>query len=227
MKHTRPLFLAASTLALLISACSQPAEIQTPELAPQYGTVLEDYGSLVAANEAGHLYTLGKIRDYDDDLQYNMYDEPVLKRFDTSGKELWSRKLGVQCNGLNDLCGALNYGLGTDVRGNSYALYGRYYDIEGLAYEATLKKFSPLGTLLWARPLYKQFEVTLEDEMTMATSAKGETFIAYRYSNLNDEVSPRPTTLHLIKYSTGGHLMPKMPQRVTCLVIKWPPEAVD
>lgn len=204
MKHARSLLLAASTLALFISACSQPADIQTPNLAPQYGTALEDFGSLVATNEAGQLYTLGSVRDYDNEMQYNMYDEPVLKRFDASGNERWSRKLGVQCNGLNDLCSTLNYGLGTDMAGNSYALYGRSYDIEGSAYDATLKKFSPSGTLLWTRPLYKQFEVNLEDEMTMATSAKGETFVAYRYSNLNDENSSRPTTLHLVKYSTGG-----------------------
>ncbi len=48
MKNVRSLLLAASTIALLISACSQPADIQAPTLEPQFGSADDDYGQDVA-----------------------------------------------------------------------------------------------------------------------------------------------------------------------------------
>lgn len=218
MRYTR-ILLAASTLALFISACNTPANIQAP-LEPQYGTALEDVGSRVATNEAGQLYTLGRISDHDESY-YNMYDEPVLKRFDTSGKELWSRKLGVQCNGGNDVCSALTYGLGVDATGNSFALYGRVYDASDVfGYEATLKKFGASGTLLWAQGVYTGSSLNTSNGvggMAMATTAGGETFVAYSHRDSDTgAVSP-----HLEKYSATGQKLFDKPH-----VIDSPSDAV-
>lgn len=60
MKHARPLLFAASALALFISACSQPADIQAPTLEPQFGTANDDRATFVAVNSAHtHVYTAG------------------------------------------------------------------------------------------------------------------------------------------------------------------------
>lgn len=144
----------------------------------------------------------------------------MLKRFDASGKELWSRKLGTKCYGHD--CSARGY-LSTDAAGNSYALYGTKREpTDNVIYDATLKKFSPLGALLWTQPVYG-FPENLSGNTAMATTAGGDTFVAYEFREryTDDEGNDDYRSLfHLIKYSTKGQKLFEKP-----LVVASPSDA--
>jgi hypothetical protein len=198
MKPVRSLLFVASALTLL-AACSQTDEAAISP-SPQYGTSLDDFATHVATNETGHLYTLGTILDYNYDEGETNYHEVVLKRFNIYGRELWSHKFGPFCDADSYIfaCGASTYGLSTDSAGNSYVLEGGSEDGNGS--EAALSKLSASGTLLWSRQVYVMNEES--QESVMATSAAGETFIAYYYSGME-----APTGPFLTKYSASGQVL--------------------
>jgi hypothetical protein len=205
MKAFRSLLLVASALTFL-AACSQTEDAAISP-SPQYGTALEDYATHVATNEKGHLYTLGTILDYNYDEGETNYHEAVLKRFDVYGRELWSRKLGGGCDvdaGSYPFgCVAFSHGLSTDAAGNSYALYGSWQDGDGS--HAFLKKFNPSGTLLWGRQVYFGHDPGaewFEYGPVIATSAAGETFVAYYYNGVEE-----PEGSFVIKYSSSGQTL--------------------
>jgi hypothetical protein len=221
MKAVRSLLLVASALAFL-AACSQPEDVTTSP-SPQYGTALEDYGTHVATNEKGFLYTLGTILDYDHAEGETNYHEAVLKRFNVYGRELWSRKLGAACDvdaGSYPFgCAASGHGVSTDTAGNSYVLDGGWQDGEGS--HARLKKFSPSGTLLWTQPVYREHDYgaeSLQYGPVMATSAAGETFVAYYYNGFGSY--PESQGSFFIKYSTSGQTLFTKP-----LVVNYPTDA--
>lgn len=213
MNRTRSSLLVAALLTLLVSACGQPDDLASPPLEPQYGTALEDAGLQVATTAMGHIFTLGTISEPLD----THYSDPVLKRFDASGKELWSRKLGNQCYSHD--CSARGY-LSTDAIGNSYALYGVKANFGDVTYDATLKKFSPVGNLQWTRPVYLQ--KNLSGNTAMATAAGGDTFVAYEFRQRDPEDWDSETSSsHLVKYNTKGQ---KLFEKT--LVIDHPSDAV-
>lgn len=204
MNRTRLLILATSAVTLLISACSQPQDSPEPEVTPQYGTSDFDSASLVASNEVGYVYTLGTI---DDDSEE--YSEGVLKRFDTSGKELWSHKL--EYNFCSTHCEARNFGLSVDTAGNVYALHGKKDEpSEHVEIKAWLSKFSPSGTLLWKVTIYGDDGFggidNLGGRTVMVTTAAGETFIAYDFTKVvyGDGSFDYSSSFHLAKFSASG-----------------------
>lgn len=206
MNRTRLLILATSAVTLLISACSQPQDFTEPEVTPQYGTSNFDSASLVASNEAGYLYTLGTINyDYENAAG-------VLKRFDTSGKELWSRKLTPSPhNSCSYPCEARNFGLSVDTAGNVYALHGSKDEPdEHVEFNAWLSKFSPSGTLLWKVTIYGDGgfggSSNLGGSTAMVTTAAGETFIAYDFTKVvsGDGGFEYVSSFHLAKFGASG-----------------------
>lgn len=212
MKNVRPLLLAASTLALLISACSQtPANSDTPALEQQYGTSENDVAERVAVNSRGFLYTLGQ--SYDTKSPGDIgYTESILTRFDRSGKTLWTRSSGNYCGGLSDYCGVLSHGLGVDTPGNSYIFTAPYYD-EGDSYDihsGVLKKHDTAGTLKWSRLVYTR---NAESYAAMTTNPKGETYVAFAYRDAYGELD-EPTTARLRKYSASGQQLWDVPLSV-------------
>lgn len=133
MKNARPLLLAASTVALLISACSQaPVGLDTPTLAPQFGSADDDYGGDVALTSAQQVFVLSSQKgySYDDRGEANGLDERAfLTRYDASGGKVWSKELAsFTCDWDQDEgCDGNNRGLTAealelDVRGYVYAL---------------------------------------------------------------------------------------------------------
>lgn len=206
MNRTRLLILATFTVAMLISACSQPQNFTEPEVTPQYGTSSLDSASLVASNEAGYLYTLGTINyDYED-------SEGVLKRFDTSGKELWSRKLKPSpYDSCSYPCEAQNFGLSVDTTGNVYALHGSKDEpSEHVERKAWLSKLSTSGTLLWKVTIYGDDGFggidNLGGSTAMVTTAAGETFVAYDFTKVvsGDSGFEYISSFHLAKFSASG-----------------------
>jgi len=218
MKPVHPLLPIASAL-ILLAACSQTDEaVISPS--PQYGTALEDYATHVATNEKGYLYTSGTILDYDYGEGETNYHEAILKRFNIYGRELWSRKLGAACDvdagSYPYGCGAFSHGLSTDTAGNSYALYGRWQDGDGA--HAILKKLDASGTPRWTQQVYYGHDPAAEWFQygpVMATSAAGETFVAYYYSG-----SEAPEGSFLIKYGSGGQTLFTKP-----LMVEYPTDA--
>lgn len=218
MKPVRSLLFVTSALTLL-AACSQTDEAAISP-SPQYGTALEDYATHVATNEKGYLYTSGTILDYVYDQGKTNYHKAVLKRFNIYGRELWSRNLGGGCDvdagSYPYGCSAFSHGLSTDTAGNSYALYGRWQD--GDSSDATLEKFSASGTSLWTQQVYFGHDYGaqwFQYGPVMATSAAGETFVAYYYSGFE-----APEGSLLIKYSADGRKLFEKP-----LAVEYPSDA--
>ncbi len=207
MNRTRLLILATSAVTLLISACSQPQDLTEPEVTPQYGTSDFDSASLVASNEAGYVYTLGTIDDESEE-----YSEGVLKRFDTSGKELWSHKLNTSpYNFCSTHCEARNFGLSVDTAGNVYALHGlKDEPSEHVERKAWLSKLSTSGTLLWKVTIYGDDGFggidNLGGSTAMVTTAEGETFVAYTLRKVvyGDGSFDYSSSFHLAKFSASG-----------------------
>lgn len=213
MKNVRPLLLAASTVALLVTACSQaPADLGAPTLKPQYGTSENDVAERVAVNSRGFLYTLGQ--SYDTRSPGDIgYTESILTRFDRSGKTLWTRASGNYCGGSTDYCGVISYGLGVDTPGNSYTFTAPYHD-EGDSYDihsGVLKKYDAGGAVKWSRSIYTR---NAESYAAMTTNPKGETYVAFAYRDANGEFD-ESTTTRLRKYSASGQKLWDVPLSVT------------
>lgn len=127
MRFARPL-LVASALALLISACSTPADLAAPALTPQFGTTDEDVGVDVVISPTGQVYALAdqaRVDMYDD----NSLEKVVLRRYDNNGTLAWAREFAsYECSSGLDYCDTDNIrarAVATDARGNSYALVSR------------------------------------------------------------------------------------------------------
>lgn len=126
MKYTRPLLLAVSTLALFISACSQPADIHAPSLEPQFGSANEDVGVDVAVSAAGHVYALGN--QASDVLEGENF-QALLRRYDGSGKLLSTKQLATLT--CPDVPECETFGARTlqlDAQGNTYTLVSQKGD---------------------------------------------------------------------------------------------------
>ena len=127
MKSTRPFLLAASTLALLVSACSSPADVGVPTLEPQFSSADNDFGQDVALTSGG-VYVLAE-------QSYDPYDEgfdgsrgqerALLKRYSSSGELLFSEEITSYTCGVDNPCFESAFSaesLHADASGNTYAL---------------------------------------------------------------------------------------------------------
>ncbi len=186
MKNARPLLLAASSVALLISACSTPANLDVPTLEPQFGTVDDDRATFVAVNSAHtYVYTAGVTSRLGDETLF-------LRRYNQDGSLSWERR--------SEPLDTLKVGgVGTDAAGNAYVAYS------GTA--ATLSKRNKTGSLLWRKKLaadntgYKGVYVAA----SVADNA-GNSYVALQnYVNLDDANFDNGSQLR--KYDTTGKLL--------------------
>lgn len=144
MKHARPLLLAASTLALLISACSQPNDVQTPSLEPQFGTAGDDAGyHLTVGTEGIHMTGVWE-------------GEPAVIKFTRSGNLPWLNEITAKPG--DD--GVRVYDVTSAVGGHAYVFYASFYERTSTNGEHTttystyyLRKYAPEGRVLWERKL--------------------------------------------------------------------------
>lgn len=153
MTHNRFGMLAALTLALVLGACSTPADLTSPALEPQFGSNRDDTGIDVKVAPGGGVYELWLKSyedyvevDWDDDLYYSSYETLTLDRYDTAGKLVWSKRVaagdcfdGYGCNFIEPRS------LHTDAQGNAYVFFLDNGDV-GSGYQ--VHKLSPAGTLL-------------------------------------------------------------------------------
>lgn len=194
--NARPLLLAASTLALLISACSQPADVQAPMLEPQYGSAADDVANSVAVNASGTIYALSLEQT---DNQGSSYGDKLgvltLRRFDRSGTQVWkaTQDFGF-CDA--DLCTATVLDVAADVSGNAYVIYTNGRD----GYLDFLVKYDSKGVRQWQRPLRNGYNFTSLLYLDVATDSKGAVYVAeYYYDDASGEDVSR-----LVKYAPSG-----------------------
>ncbi len=155
MNYARPLLLAASTVALFISACSTPADIQTPELAPQFGTVAEDSAISVDLGANGMIH-VGSDRNYRrEDSGGNppvIGTELHVRQFDPAGNQRWKKTLKTDLTYVTGHSSEVT-DVQTDGQGNVYALTSfSYFDFDDQPGESnTLYKLDKTGVLLWSK----------------------------------------------------------------------------
>lgn len=140
VNHARPLLLAVSTLALLISACSQPldSQAQTSELAPQFGTQDSEYVAHVAVNTEG-IYLGG-----------SWEGKPALIKYTRAGRLPWVKfpqpAQGEWAHWESGDGGIRGVELSAD--GHIHVLQRAGTDGPSTYY---LSKYAPNGSLLWKR----------------------------------------------------------------------------
>lgn len=139
--------LSALAFILVLGACSTaPKDLVTPTLEPQFGSIGEDVGLhiSVAPNRGAYVATKEDIAN-----RYGYTDQYlVLKRFDSSGKQLWSKLVISDAN-----CGdeVQVSGVHTDARGNALLAFTTF-DCE---YEyLDIAKYSPSGKYLNGNSFY-------------------------------------------------------------------------
>lgn len=149
MKRLRFFFLALFTLALL-AACSQPADLPTAELEPQFGTADDDYAYEVATHpKHPYVFVAGTRMNEVDSPDH--YRRGFLRRYNRDGTLVWER-LTPRARFVR---GAEIGGVGTDAAGNVYAIYAGDVDPDPFQdlWERYLVKFDKDGTQLWRKML--------------------------------------------------------------------------
>lgn len=221
MKNARPLLLAASTLALLISACSQPADIQAPMLEPQFGSADDDYGQDIALTSAQQVFVLSSRKGYSHDSsgEVNGFDErAILTRYDTSGKQIWSKELASYicewdgyCDG-NDIRSDVET-LEADTKGYIYGVisWNGVADDEANVTHYYVYKVGSTGKLI------KKIDVgtsgaligdnyKANNHVDVAVDKDGAIYIAKRQFDFSSYYETLSYTNIVAKYSTSGSL---------------------
>lgn len=147
MKLTRSLVLAASLVALVVSGCSQPGDLPSPNLEPQFGTPASDSAYGLAKHSTG-VYVVGFTTGNLHSTNKGGTDA-YIRKVDTSGKLLWGRQFGTN---------AADYphDVATDANGNAYVL-GSTGGSLARALRGTsdffLRKYTPSGTVAWTKQM--------------------------------------------------------------------------
>lgn len=218
-----------ATLALVISACSQaPADVAAPTLEPQFGTADNDHGADVVTVPAGGVYALsGQSGPLETGDHGGLYDKVLLRRFDTSGKALWTREIcGYDCDYDRDYeCGnevRFAKTLHSDAKGHAYVLdgfryilgdeyYKRDYDITKVDLSGKIVKTVHVGATAtnFANAEDKQ------DFLNVAVDKDGNVYVAktqFDYDGYDPGVNT--DTNVVAKYSTSGSLLWQRPSTV-------------
>lgn len=175
MRFSRSLLLAALPVTFLVAACSQPADIQAPDLAPQFGTPGSDRGDAVVNDpERAHVYVAGISAANSSGERGTVY----LRRYSQNGTLAWKRLIQV-ATGVDDpdvhVAGRVD-GVQVDASGNVYVGWSReVYDWYNR--DAFLLKFNSSGTLLSERYVgshLEDFEVDGVGNLYLAVGNYGD-----------------------------------------------------
>ena len=161
----RSLMFVVSALALLISACSQPENLQTPQLEPQFGTKGGDSVEDVAYGQAGMLYVIG-LWDSENVGLYpssTTIQDAFLRRYDRSGNLVWETFFDVEpaYSDTSYVARLTAKAVAVDKSGNAIVAWSSTYAT--LVYDEAnnrslyevaatfnyLSKYSPDGTRVW------------------------------------------------------------------------------
>lgn len=218
-----------ATLALVVSACSQaPADVAVPTLEPQFGTADDDYGADVVALPSGGVYALsGQSGPLETGDSSGLYDKVLLRRFDASGKALWSREVSsYACDYDRDYeCGnEFRYAvtLYTDAKGNAYALdgfrfilgdtyYKRDYNVTKVDLSGKIVRTFRVGATATG---FGDGEAE-QEFLSAAVDKDGGVYVAktqFDYDSYDPDINT--ITNVVAKYSTNGGLLWQRPSTV-------------
>lgn len=211
MKNARSLLLAASTVALLVSACSQaPAGLDAPTLEPQFGTAEDDLGADVAVSSDGQVYALTNQGSGIADGRY----QTLLRRHDSNGDLLWNKRIAaLTCEFLFSPCyNITGRVLKIDARGNAYALVAETGDFQDFATYAAydLYKHDADGKLVKkiddvAFNIYGWDErADHQNALDMAVDDSGNIYLAYENSEFDYDSFEGLDYNLITKYSSSG-----------------------
>ncbi len=211
MKHARPILITAATLALFISACSQPQDAKPSTLVPQFGTAQTDKGVDVTLAPEGGTYVLSRQFGFVGDYDY--YDKVILSRYSSAGNKLWTRNVDALETFYDPYS---NQALtATDVEadslGNSYVLSSEHSTFQDYATSAyfevavhdkngQLGRSFPVGHVMW----------TFEDAETvpdMTLDASGNVYVAIQQATVGNDDFSFTTANLLRKYTPAGKLV--------------------
>ena len=196
MRFSRSLLLAALPIAFLVASCSQPADTQAPDLAPQFGTPGYDQANAVVNDpQRGHVYVAGISAANLDRERGTVY----LRRYSLNGTLAWKRLIQV-ATVIDDpnvhVAGRVE-GMRVDASGNVYVGWSRQvYDWYNR--EAFLLKFNSSGRLLSERSVgihLADFEV----------DGVGNLYLAV--GNFGDHPYGAHERYYLRKYDAKGRLV--------------------
>ena len=225
MKNARSLLLAASTVALLVSACSQaPAGLDAPMLEPQFGSADNDFGQDVALSPTGDVYTLTKQTGstYDEYSQNGKYDYVFLKHYSSSGSLVASKKIesftcGYPGYGAYVEDCDFSFGLGvhelhSDAHSYTYALLSSSYVVDDSATTSrySVYKLDASGRVVKTVAVGttgRGFESSApSDFLDVAVDKNGAIYVAKRQFDYDPYYESEPYTNVIAKYSSGGTL---------------------
>lgn len=186
MKFAKPLLIAASALALLISACSTPTD---SVVKPQFGTVHDDRADVTVTDaKRGYTYVAG-VAKADPGGEFSGYT--FIRRYNQDGSLAWERRSSSNIGADQAAARAVRL----DAAGNVYLGYsGDPFD-DGHLF-AFLSKLNPAGTLL-----YKIYiEKNIRD---IEVDAAGNVYLSgYDLRSPNED-----DIFFLRKYDTQGKLV--------------------
>ena len=113
MNPWRPTLLAAAALVFFVTACSQPEDLNTVPLTPQFGTVASDSAAGLARYNSS-IYVVGGTSG-SLHIKNKGGKDAFIRKVDTRGKLIWGRQFGTSAD---DRATAV----ATDAKGNAYVL---------------------------------------------------------------------------------------------------------
>lgn len=187
MRFSRPLILALSTFALL-AACSQPTDLPSAELEPQFGTAFDDRGDAVAYDPKRGVSYVAGVDTIKGDIEAG---GTVFVRAHTQiGQLTWQWREASFYDPFVS-------GLSVDDAGNLY-LGWSVYSTDGYQ-QATVVKLSPTGKVLY------RFRVDggYEGISDLEADALGNLYLAGLIDNDGGVIG----RYFLRKYGPGGRLL--------------------
>ena len=215
MKHVRLRLLVASAFTLLVAACSQlpTPQAQSDSLTPQFGTAGEDYGIAVANAPSQSVYALAEQRSlyYAED---GVYEDAVLRRFDSRGNLSWSRKVeSGACENCYDDFSLRTRTLAADTRGYTYSLIAFYGTAGDCANTIiyNIYKYDASGKFVrWFRLGSSgqgfESEAVPTDAIDIAVDNSGNLYTVRQEANFFDEYCNSTLKDVVAKYSATGKL---------------------
>jgi Beta-propeller repeat len=201
---SRFLLVQSMMVAVALSTSAGIARAEAPyqvEWARQIGSEANDGSFSLAMDAWGNLYISGYTFGSLDGNTNAGRSDAFLTKYDPSGNKIWTRQIGTPgWDGSN--------GVTVDNTGNIYISGYTYGDLDGntnagVAEDAFLTKYDPLGNKLWTRQIGTERG---DRSDSVATDTSGNIFISgYTRSSLDGNTHAGQSDAFLTKFDPSGN----------------------
>jgi protein involved in ribonucleotide reduction len=166
----------------------------------QFGTSSDDYSYGIAVDSSGNAYVVGYTWGSLPGQTSSGRIDVFVRKYDTSGNELWTRQFGTAGDQSAD-------GVSVDSYGNVYVAGGTYDSLPGQTSsgdrDAFVRKYDSSGNELWTR----QFGSTGDDyAQSVATDSFGNVLVAgWTTGTLPGQTSLGSWDVFVRKYDSSGN----------------------